>query len=106
VVVYMGVSTAPMIASRLIAAGRACATPVVVVENASRGEERRVLATLGTLPDAVSGLEGPAVLIIGEVAAMTDISAHPRESGGRGPDSQMQRLDLGPRFRGDERVKG
>ncbi len=106
VVVYMGVSTAPMISARLIGAGRAPSTPVVVVENASRSDERRVLATLGALPEAVAALDGPAVFIIGEVAAMTDISAHPRGSGDPGLSSEMQRLDLGPRFRGDERVKG
>jgi uroporphyrin-III C-methyltransferase len=70
VVVYMGVSTAPMIAARLIAAGRSPATPVVVVENASRSDERRVISTLAGLPEAVAELEGPAVLIIGEVAGM------------------------------------
>jgi len=69
VVIYMGVSTAPVIAARLIAAGRAGSTPVLVVENASLADERRVGTTLGGLPDAVSAMEGPAILIIGEVAA-------------------------------------
>ena len=70
VVIYMGVSTAPVIAARLIAAGRAGSTPVLVVENASLADERRVGTTLGGLPDAVSAMEGPAILIIGEVAAL------------------------------------
>ena len=83
VVVYMGVSTAPMISARLIAAGRAASTPVVVVENASRSDERRLLATLATLPEAVSGLEGPAVFIIGEVAAMA-LPVIPAEAGTQG----------------------
>jgi uroporphyrin-III C-methyltransferase len=74
VAVYMGLSTAPMIARRLIAAGRAGSTPVVVVENASRPDERRVLSTLSGLPDAVFDLDGPAILIIGEVAALADLS--------------------------------
>ncbi len=70
VAVYMGLSTAPMIAARLMAAGRAGSTPVVVVENASRADERRVLTTLAGLPDAVRALSGPAILMIGEVASL------------------------------------
>src|ERR1700742_5315277 len=38
VVVYMGVTTAAMLAERLVEAGRAASTPVLVVENASRAE--------------------------------------------------------------------
>ena len=74
VVVYMGVSTAPVIARRLTEAGRAPQTPALIVENASRPDERRHLTTIAGLADAVVGLTGPAVLIIGEVAAMADVS--------------------------------
>ena len=74
VVIYMGVSTARAIAARLIEAGRAASTPVLVTENASLRDERRIVTTLGELPKAVDGLEGPAILIIGEVAAMADVS--------------------------------
>lgn len=70
VVVYMGVTTAPVIAAKLMAAGRAGSTPVLVVEKASLPDERRLIATLQTLAAAVAGLEGPAILIIGEVAAL------------------------------------
>jgi uroporphyrin-III C-methyltransferase len=70
VVVYMGVSTGPAIAAKLIEAGRAPSTPVLVVENASLSDERRILSTLIGLGDAVAGLEGPAILIIGEVASL------------------------------------
>ena len=74
VVIYMGVSTAPATAARLIDAGRAASTPVLITENASLEGERRVVTTLGALPNAVEGLEGPAILIIGEVAAMADVA--------------------------------
>jgi uroporphyrin-III C-methyltransferase len=74
VVFYMGVSTAPSIAARLIEAGRAASTPVLVTENASLADERRIVTTLGELPQAVEGLEGPAIVIIGEVAAMADVT--------------------------------
>ena len=71
-VIYMGLSTAPLIAARLMAAGRAGSTPALIVENASLPEERRVLTRLDQLGGAAAGLDGPAVLIIGEVAAMAD----------------------------------
>jgi uroporphyrin-III C-methyltransferase len=88
VVVYMGVSTAPAIVQRLTQAGRDAATPVLVVENASLPQERRVLATLGGLVQAMSGWDGPALLIIGEAAALADAAglveqAHATEFVGR-----------------------
>jgi uroporphyrin-III C-methyltransferase len=73
VVVYMGLSTAPSIAARLIAAGRGAGTPVLVVEHASLPHERQVLTTLGSLGEAATGLSGPAILVIGEVAALADV---------------------------------
>jgi uroporphyrin-III C-methyltransferase len=70
VVVYMGVSTAGLIAERLTAAGRAGSTPALVVENASRSDERRILTTLAQLAVAAEGLKGPALLMVGEAMAM------------------------------------
>jgi uroporphyrin-III C-methyltransferase len=75
VVVYMGLSTAPMIAERLIAAGRAPSTPVAIVENASQAGERRAVTTLAALPETAAGFDGPAILIIGEVSALASASA-------------------------------
>lgn len=72
VVVYMGLSTAGQIAARLIAAGRNGATPVLVVEHASLATEARVLTQLRDLAEAVGGMDGPAILIIGEVAALAN----------------------------------
>jgi uroporphyrin-III C-methyltransferase len=46
---------------------------VLLVENASRGDERRLLTTLGGLAETAAGLEGPAILIIGEVAALAEV---------------------------------
>ncbi len=73
VVVYMGVSTAGFIAERLTAAGRAGSTPALVVENASRADERRILTTLAGLATATEGLKGPALLMVGEAMAMAEI---------------------------------
>ncbi len=74
VVVYMGVSTAGLIAERLTAAGRAGSTPALVVENASRADERRILTTLADLAQAAEGLTGPALLMVGEAMSMADVA--------------------------------
>ena len=70
--VYMGVTTAGMIAKKLLEAGFAPSLPVIAVENASREDERRVAATIADLaahPERL-GLKSPAVLIFGEVAGL------------------------------------
>jgi uroporphyrin-III C-methyltransferase len=77
VVVYMGVSTAGLIAGRLTAAGRAASTPALIVENASRANERRILTTLAGLAVVAEGLKGPALLMVGEAMAMADVSPAP-----------------------------
>jgi uroporphyrin-III C-methyltransferase len=70
VVIYMGLSQAAPIAARLMAAGRAGATPALIVENASRADERRVVTTLSGLAEAAAALSGPALLIVGEAMAL------------------------------------
>lgn len=72
VVVYMGVGTAGTIAARLVAAGREASTPVAVIENGTREDEIRAFGVLGELSEIIQrgGIQGPALLIIGEVAAL------------------------------------
>ena len=71
-VVIMGVGTASAISERLIRAGRAASTPVAVVENGTRDNEIRAFGTLAGLPQILTrnAITGPALLIIGEVAAL------------------------------------
>ena len=63
--IYMGKRAARFIQGRLMMHGAALDTPVAVIENAARPEQRILPATLATLPQAVAGLEGPAVLLLG-----------------------------------------
>jgi uroporphyrin-III C-methyltransferase len=70
VVIYMGLATAGMIAGRLIEAGRTPSTPALIVENASLPSERRIATTLGRLAEAAAGLDGPALLMVGEAMAL------------------------------------
>ena len=60
--------------------GAAGTTPVTVVENASRPEEKILGTTLGALPQTLSdaGLDGPALILFGlaprrAAAALTDL---------------------------------
>ena len=70
VVIYMGLSTAGLIADRLIAAGRATATPALIVVNASRADEQRLPTTLRSLAETAAGLTGPALLMVGEAMSL------------------------------------
>ncbi len=72
VVIYMGLSTAGLIAERLLGAGRDGATPALIAVNASRPDEQRVKTTLAGLAEAAEGLTGPALLMIGEAMALAD----------------------------------
>ncbi|WP_262694264.1 siroheme synthase CysG [Kordiimonas aquimaris] len=67
--IYMGVKGAPRISAGLIGEGVASNTPVAVVENGTRANERRFYGTLETLPDVVSenAVKSPALLLIGDV---------------------------------------
>ena len=74
VVVYMGVGTAAQISENLIAAGRGASTPVAVIENGTRENEIRAYGELSELANLIegNGIKGPALLIIGEVAALPE----------------------------------
>ena len=72
VVVYMGVGTAPAITDRLIHAGRLGDTPVAIIENGTRENEKVVYGDLQSLPVLleINNIAGPALLIIGEVSGL------------------------------------
>ena len=72
VVVFMGVGTAGTIAARLVAAGRDPVTPIAVIENGTRANEISAFGQLGNVADLIyaAGINGPALLIIGEVVAL------------------------------------
>ncbi|HYE46685.1 MAG TPA: uroporphyrinogen-III C-methyltransferase [Caulobacter sp.] len=74
VVIYMGLTTAGLIAERLLDAGRAGSTPALIVVNASRPDEQRLSTTLGGLAETAAGLSGPALLMVGEAMAMAQAS--------------------------------
>lgn len=63
--IYMGKRSARFVQGRLMMHDADPATPVTVVENVSRPEQRIVGTDLAGLPHAVDGLDGPALILFG-----------------------------------------
>lgn len=65
--IYMGKKSSRFVQGRLLMHGGTSATPVSVVENASRADQRIIATTLAALPDdlANAGLTGPALILFG-----------------------------------------
>jgi uroporphyrinogen III methyltransferase / synthase len=68
VVVLMGVAKRAEIAARLMAGGRPASTPVAVIERGTTPQTRARRTSLGELGEL--GVEAPATLVIGPVAAL------------------------------------
>jgi len=69
---YMAVRRAPAVAARLIDEGLAPGTAVAVIERASTPQQRTLRATLDGLAALIRdhGVRAPALIIVGEVAAL------------------------------------
>ncbi len=63
--IYMGKKSARFIQGRLMMHGADGATPVTVVENVSRADQRVIGCQLSTLPSAIAQVDGPAVILYG-----------------------------------------
>jgi uroporphyrin-III C-methyltransferase len=69
-VIYMGAGQAAQITAALLAAGVRPDTPVVVAENVTLAQTRRVALTLRELPGiAQSGITGPTIILLGHAFA-------------------------------------
>jgi len=70
--IYMGVIKSPHIQGELLKHGRKADTPVAIIENGTRKNQRVVTGRLGELADLIqrNSIISPALLIIGEVAAL------------------------------------
>ena len=69
---YMGVKRFPDLMNNLTANGRSVDTPIAIIENGTTPEQRVVRGTLGqlTLLAEAHRIKAPAMLIVGEVAAL------------------------------------
>src|SRR5690606_7648014 len=73
-VVYMGVGSLASIAKRLVGAGKSASTPSAIVEWGTFARQRTVSAPLAELPLAAekAGIGSPALVVVGEVAALRE----------------------------------
>jgi len=115
-VLLMGVARIGRIAGALRAAGRPGTTPVALVQWASTPRQRTLVATLDTVAERVAetGLTSPAVIVVGDVAALhgqlawfegadSDLAAQRRPLHGVRvlvPRTRQQASDLSLRLRG------
>jgi uroporphyrin-III C-methyltransferase len=72
IVMYMAMKHIAQISANLIAAGRSPAEPVAFVCNAATSGQQVLETTLGEAPAAIaaSGLEPPAIVVVGEVVRL------------------------------------
>jgi len=87
IVVYMGLAALPRISTQLLDHGLAGTTPVTVVENGTTPDQRVLAGTLGDIADIVRARDvaGPALTIIGDVAAFARNAEQPIDLQEDGP---------------------
>lgn len=71
-VILMGLRNIEPIVERLLRAGKPADTPAAVIRSGAGPDQTVVRARLDGLADAVLGLEPPAVIVVGPVAALHD----------------------------------
>ncbi|HGE6112775.1 TPA: uroporphyrinogen-III C-methyltransferase [Vibrio cholerae] len=69
-VIYMGLSNAAAIAEQLQLHGRQASTPVAIIERGTQVNQQVLIGTLQTLPNLASQVQSPALIVVGEVAAL------------------------------------
>ncbi len=88
-VILMGLAALPRIARELVAAGRSPSTPATVVRGGTTIDQVIVAGTLANIAERAEAarLEPPAVVVVGEVAALGDrlgwVDRYPRQRRGR-----------------------
>lgn len=86
-VFYMGLTRADEISAKLLAGGLAADTPVAIIENGCRKDQRNIISTLSEFPADVlrEQVQSPALIIVGEVVRMKEklqstVQAHAAEA--------------------------
>ena len=73
-VIYMGLANLTLIVSELITAGLPATTPATAIQNGTTADQRRVIACLDQLDEAIqkAQMQAPVMIIIGEVVTLAD----------------------------------
>jgi uroporphyrinogen III methyltransferase / synthase len=74
-VFYMGIKSLPLIAERLMAAGRPGSEPAAVVASGTHPSQTTVSGTLAEIASLAEGLRPPAVTVVGPVAGLRETLA-------------------------------
>lgn len=74
VVVLMGIGTLPSLVAGLRLAGLAAETAVAIVENGFALTQRTTIATIGSIVQASANCRNPAVIVIGDVVNLADLT--------------------------------
>ncbi|MBS0521567.1 MAG: uroporphyrinogen-III C-methyltransferase, partial [Proteobacteria bacterium] len=82
VAIYMGASEAPTVRDRLLGAGASPDTPVAIIENGTRPDERVSVGRLSELARLAvvhtsRGDTGPSLIVVGAVAALAETREQP-----------------------------
>jgi len=80
--IYMGLRAARFVQGRLLLHGASPETPVTVVENAARLQERIIATTLMDMSDSIAGghVSGPAIIFIGLAVRQSRAALAPSEA--------------------------
>ncbi|WP_444995253.1 siroheme synthase CysG [Aliikangiella sp. IMCC44359] len=81
-VIYMGLSALETISQNLVAHGLPSSTPVAVIQNATRPEQKLVIGNLSNIATEVAnaGIESPALIVVGEVIRLHDTLKHTNQT--------------------------
>lgn len=73
-VFYMGLTRAGDISANLLAGGLAADTPVAIIENGCRKDQRNIISDLKNFPSAVlcEHIKSPALIIVGHVVSLQE----------------------------------
>ncbi|HHJ36259.1 MAG TPA: uroporphyrinogen-III C-methyltransferase [Gammaproteobacteria bacterium] len=73
-VIYMGLSTLPLVVHSLIEAGLPASTPAAAIQDGTSTSQQRLITRLDQLNDAIhqKQMKAPVMIIIGEVVTLAD----------------------------------
>ncbi|USD65568.1 uroporphyrinogen-III C-methyltransferase [Vibrio sp. SCSIO 43136] len=71
-VIYMGLMKSAHIQQQLIAHGRAATTPIAIIERGTQANQRVFKGQLNQLSQLASQAEAPALIVVGEVVALSE----------------------------------
>jgi uroporphyrinogen III methyltransferase/synthase len=93
--IYMGMKNLETILRRLQAGGLDANTPAAVIQSATTANHRQLISTAGkiALESEHAGFGAPAIVIIGEVAALADKLTWFAEAARNAPESQTVRRE-------------